>query len=303
MDGILQDISTSQVGVAIQENFAEKVAAFGRYYPGSELHEDPELQWFRTPSNAFNTVLRTSMNAEDADIEAKISRALAYFKAQDIPMAWLVGPASQPANLDEILQRHGLTCLFGEIGMAVDMQHMNEDVGIPGNFRIERISNFDMLKTYCTTSMHGFGDSELHTEMYYTTYLHIGFEEDLPWQHYLGFLDEQPVATSTLFLHAGVAGVYDVATMPEARRKGIGAAMTLAALRDARRRRYRIGVLNPSEMGLSVYERLGFREYSRMSLYKDQGTHKGMPLLYLASLSRHHALHGRRMTFVSDICI
>ena len=48
----------------------------------------------------------------------------------------------------------------------------------------------------------------------------------------------------------------------------MAAAVTLAALREARDLGFTIGVLGSSEMGYGVYLRLGFIEYCRIGLYE-----------------------------------
>ena len=77
-----------------------------------------------------------------------------------------------------------------------------------------------------------------------------------------------------LYLGAGVAGIYNVATLQEVRRQGIGSALTVAPLLQARAWGYHIGTLQSTPMGLHLYYRLGFREYCTFQAYFWQGANK-----------------------------
>ena len=268
MDEIVRTISTPAIITAIEANFAEEMATFGRYLPGAELHEEAEMRWLYTglPTPAFNAVLHTHITSDD--IDAKIDSVITYYKARHVPFSWATGPTTLPTNLARYLKARGFTHVRDGTGMAADLQVLPEEVATPPNFRVEEVYDLDMLKAYTATSMKGFGSSEEFIRVYRDTYHAIGLGENLPWHHFIGWLNDEPVAVSSLLLHAGVAGVYGIATIPEARRRGVGAAMTLAPLREARRRGYRVGVLSPSEMGLGVYQRLGFRTYCTMSFYR-----------------------------------
>lgn len=74
----------------------------------------------------------------------------------------------------------------------------------------------------------------------------------------LGRSDEAPVACGLLIRTGDVAGVYNIGVIPDHRRHGIGEAMTWAVLRTGREASATVGVLQSSEMGYPVYERLGF---------------------------------------------
>ena len=80
---------------------------------------------------------------------------------------------------------------------------------------------------------------------------------------YVARLDGQAVATSLGSVLDGIVAIYNVATVPAARRRGAGAAVTAAAMADAQADGARWAILETSEMGRSVYERLGFRQVAR----------------------------------------
>jgi GNAT superfamily N-acetyltransferase len=84
---------------------------------------------------------------------------------------------------------------------------------------------------------------------------------------FIGTLDGEPVSISLLVMHEKVAGVYNVATLDKARGKGIGTALTREPLLFAKRMGYGHAVLEASEMGYPIYERLGFRKVCEFSIH------------------------------------
>jgi GNAT superfamily N-acetyltransferase len=75
--------------------------------------------------------------------------------------------------------------------------------------------------------------------------------------------DGAALATALALLSHGIAGIYWVGTRPEARGRGLGAAVTAAASRWAFERGAGAVVLQASREGEPVYRRLGFREITR----------------------------------------
>lgn len=75
------------------------------------------------------------------------------------------------------------------------------------------------------------------------------------------------VATSAMFFADGLAGIYCVSTVPEERRKGLGAHATAEPLRHAASLGYRVGVLQSSAAGHGVYRNLGFGDFGGVPLY------------------------------------
>ena len=88
---------------------------------------------------------------------------------------------------------------------------------------------------------------------------------------FLGRLEGRPAATATLVRTGDVAGIYAVATVEEARRRGLGAAVTRAAVSRAREWGSRAVILQASPMGLHIYEAIGFRTVVEYAIFLPPG--------------------------------
>ncbi len=84
----------------------------------------------------------------------------------------------------------------------------------------------------------------------------------------VGWSDGGPVAVGMGFAEAGVLGVYGIATVPSARRRGFAFAVTRHILAQ---RPDLPAVLQPSAMAQPMYERLGFVPFGRFRTWARPG--------------------------------
>ncbi len=77
-----------------------------------------------------------------------------------------------------------------------------------------------------------------------------------------------PVGTAAAVLGSGVTGLYNIAILPEYRRRGYGSAVTrLAAEGALEQGGANKFILQASMQGVRMYERMGFRTVTRVSVY------------------------------------
>ncbi len=77
-------------------------------------------------------------------------------------------------------------------------------------------------------------------------------------RHYLAWYNSVPVATLTLILKGEMAGIWNVGTLADYRRRGIAAAMMRHAIAEAAMLGYSSTMLLASHDGEPLYERLGY---------------------------------------------
>lgn len=82
------------------------------------------------------------------------------------------------------------------------------------------------------------------------------------------YLDGRPVGTAMAIRTGDTSGVYNVGTLAEARRRGIGSAVTWAAVEAGQAWGCDTIVLQSSEMGLPMYRAMGFRTVTRYDEFR-----------------------------------
>jgi hypothetical protein len=249
---------------AIEANTAETLMEMG-LVGGGEQREDGGVRWSigGSPIDYHNCVVAADLDAGRAD--AAIAQSLERMRAHGVPGSWHVGPSMRPPDLGSRLLAAGFTEGGSEPGMAADLRELPE-LDPPEGLRIAAVATTHELKVWSDTLARGFGEGEREATWVGSVFGRIGFGTGR-WHHYLAYLNGEPVATSTVHLAGGVAGLYFVMTVPEARRRGIGAAGTLAGMRGARDLGIETAVLGSSPAGRSVYASLGFEECCTIDVY------------------------------------
>jgi GNAT superfamily N-acetyltransferase len=245
--------------------------------PGGVLDRRSGLSRHLTfPQNPmFKGVWATELAAEAAD--AAIAETVDWFQSRRAPFFfWWTGPDTQPPDLGQRLQAHGLISMeeqqkvlapgivqvaSGAPVMAMDLAAA--DFGpverLPSGFTIRQVSDpaglADFKAVFCAT----YQIPDWAGQGWIDATLAFGPGE-APWRIFVGYLDGRAAATNILFNGGGVASVYGVAVLPDLQGRGLGGAITLAPLQIARAEGWRVASLFSSEKGFLVYRHLGFTD-------------------------------------------
>ena len=231
------------------------------------------------------TVYRTRLAPDEAG--ARIAGLTADLELIG-PVTWWAGPSAAPPDLREHLVAAGFHLEDDEAGMVADLEHLVADLPRPAGLVMAEVEQAGgalddaLLEGWLEVNSRTLGwpdeKRDRRRDLYRTD-----DRRPLPWRHIVASLNGEPVAASRVLISHGVAMVHGVSTVPEARRQGIGTAVTAAGLAVARRSGCRIGVLQASSLGQGPYRRLGFETVARYGRFVRDPAHRaGTPAAALA---------------------
>lgn len=218
-----------------------------------------------TGCDTFNIVLGARLASAGAP--AAVREAIAQFG--DRQFSWWVAPGDEPANLGALLTAAGLAPSESELAMALSLDGLAAGPARPGGLKILRATTTAGLADFARINAANWSPPDAHVIEFYGRAQPLLLSPGSPFRFFVGY-DESgtAVAASEATLDGDVVGLYNICTLASHRRRGYGGALTLAPLLDAREAGCRIAVLQAAPEGVSVYRRLGFREFGTITEYK-----------------------------------
>ncbi len=262
MSEFLDDMTRPALTRAVKQNLYALFALLGRAEQ-TEMECTPAWTRWRTaiPHPWFNGVL--VHQPVDAVEPGAAMQIVNYFRSHVAGnFTWWLDPDLDHPGWATYLAANGFHSADDTPGMTLDLRGISPRRPALAGCEIHVVGSDAALATWVDVFVAGYQLPGEWAAPFLALLRGIGLA--WPVRHYLGFWHGKPVSTSTLFAAAGVGGIHFVATLPEARGLGLGALMTMRPLSDARDMGYHVGALQSSEMGYSIYRRLGFEHMCQM---------------------------------------
>lgn len=261
-----------ELELAADENLAVHATAATARLPGARVRVDPDLVVADSglPCDTFNVICRARLNESSA--VRRVGDALSFFAGTGRPFSWWLGPGHTPGGLATILTSAGLVEAETELAMAMDLATLPIYPPVVNGLTIRRVRTAQELATFAMLLASNWTPPDAQVIRYYALAEPALLAPEAVQWLYLGWMDDRAVATAEATIGGGVVGLYNIATRPAYRRRGIGLAMTHAPLVEARQAGISTGVLQAAEAGVGVYERLGFRRFGTVTEFKPGGS-------------------------------
>ena len=213
----------------------------------------------------FNTAFLSTPVSTEAELAQRVSLAAVHYQVRGFEWAyWLCEDFVEPharKRVGRIFEKHGMRHSVALPGMIAE-EVLPPERRLP-ELEVRRVEPGATRDAFCAI-----GSACFHVPISWFTEVFDGPSVWADFRSYVGYVKGDAVATTAIVKSDGVLGVYNVATLPEQRRRGFGESIMRYALADAQRA---LGVqpivLQSTPAGLRLYERMGFRKVARVSVY------------------------------------
>jgi ribosomal protein S18 acetylase RimI-like enzyme len=215
------------------------------------IEEDASFVHSNIPDESFNYVFENHFKKDSANI--RIKEIIEFFKQKNVPWTWWVSPGDTPDELECELSKFGFAKTEEYRGMFCDMSARNILLHLP-NIDVKKVRTISQLRDFYTVHA-----SENFDNIWRKMSRKI-FDDYSALEFYVGYADQKPVTAGLVVFHAGIAGIYSVATDQHERKKGYATALMDFLLNRIEEKGYEHAVLSTSANVKMLYGRLGFQD-------------------------------------------
>ena len=230
-DATSRCIIVNTVATAIEDNLCAYAAFFGATSV-AEVNDQPNLLWVisRIPTLPFTGILRPY--PPTPNLVSTVSTTMAYFHQHQARASWIFNPTQAAPDLITHLRQYDLRETANLPAMALNLSTLQPVPLHP--LTVMTVTEPAMLATWVRLYAESNGAPKWVRDELLTLFSATAYRAKQPLTLYLGWHDDQPIATAAIFRAADTVGVYEVATLPAFRQQGIASALTAHALIEAR---------------------------------------------------------------------
>jgi ribosomal protein S18 acetylase RimI-like enzyme len=266
MLGSIKKLTNDEIIKIIELNLFEQIRFYGNSSRAQLIDNENIIKFqSRIPLPFFNCVIY--YNLDSKKLKKQINDFIKYGRSRKTSLLWLSGPSSKPDSIGAFLEENSFKYDDHMISMAIEIPDLKNDLKNINDFEIELVDNRKKLEKWVHTCLKGFNENGKNFSSIYEFEKSLGYHKTLPWVRFTGIKDGEAIATSAIFMGSEVAGVDNVTTLPGWRNKGVGASMVVHALKFSQSIGYNVGVLQASDMGYSLYQKLGFKKFYEFKEY------------------------------------
>jgi ribosomal protein S18 acetylase RimI-like enzyme len=213
----------------------------------------------------FNAAFLSAPVLTEAELDRRILLSASHFNVRGLEWAywvcddWIDGRARRKSR--QTFERQGLRHAVDLPGMVAD--RIAPPVKPLPTLTVRRVSDAATRAAFCAI-----GSTCFHVPL---NWFREVFDNDMVWDRFAAYVAYQkgaPVSTAAIVMGGGAVGVYNVATIPEQQRRGYGEAVMRHAVAEAQKEHgVERSILQSTPAGLHLYQRMGYRTITRVSVY------------------------------------
>ncbi|MDL2280837.1 GNAT family N-acetyltransferase [Selenomonadales bacterium OttesenSCG-928-I06] len=253
----------------IQNNFIERVSFFPKLFSDMQVKETEKFMYIDCglSSDTFNVSVVFADSITKDEIESEI---VDYYLEKNYPMALWCWDCLKDAN--KVIKSTRLTFAETNVGMYADTNDFILFDDGQDDFLIKAISNSEEMKLFGKILASIFPDDLERDNIinYCNKLADASLYLNNSVRLYIGYLNGEAVTTGSAGIFKEHAGIYDIATIKEKRRLGLGTKMFDFILRDIKNNFNGACVLLASEDGYNIYKKAGFKPACNVHVYENR---------------------------------